>query len=78
MTLEELCRLNNHFAIDFQGAVNTRCPSCGDSQKVEQSILVNQTRANAVIVKGHNIQVVYGVQVTKMRRSVDEYLATVN
>lgn len=34
MTLEELCRLNNHFAIDFQGAVNTRCPSCGDSQKV--------------------------------------------
>lgn len=49
-----------------------------DSQKVEQSILVNQTRANAVIVKGHNIQVVYGVQVTKMRRAVDEYLATVN
>jgi len=33
MTIEELCKINKHYKISYDGAINTRCPFCGDSQK---------------------------------------------
>lgn len=46
----------------------------GDVSKVDQQVLKEQTGANGVIVKGENVQVVYGLQVTRVRKMVDKYL----
>ena len=45
-----------------------------DSSLVNESLLKNETAANGVIIKGENVQVVYGLRVTGVRKSVDEYL----
>lgn len=44
-----------------------------DASKVDQAVL-KDTGASGVIVKGENVQVVYGLQVTKVRKTVDQYL----
>jgi maltose/glucose PTS system EIICB component len=44
-----------------------------DTSKVDQSAL-KATGASGVIVKDKNVQVVYGLQVTKIRKAVDNYL----
>ncbi len=44
-----------------------------DTSKVNQSAL-KATGASGVIVKDKNVQVVYGLQVTKIRKAVDNYL----
>jgi PTS system maltose and glucose-specific IIC component len=36
--------------------------------------LRQETGASGVIVKNNNVQVVYGMQVNSIRKSVDEYL----
>lgn len=48
-----------------------------DPSKVNESILKNETGASGVITKGENVQVVYGLNVTQVRRSVDQYLGNV-
>lgn len=45
-----------------------------DPNKVNEAVLKNETGASGVVVKDENVQVVYGLQVNKIRRSVDEYL----
>ncbi len=45
-----------------------------DPNKVDENVLRQETGASGVIVKDKNVQVVYGLQVTKVRRSVDEFL----
>lgn len=45
-----------------------------DSSLVDESILKGQTGANAVVIKGENVQVVYGLRINGVRKSVDEYL----
>ncbi|SFH57426.1 PTS transporter subunit EIIC [Pisciglobus halotolerans] len=42
--------------------------------KVNENILKNETGASGIIIKDHNVQVVYGLQVNGIRKSVDEYL----
>lgn len=41
---------------------------------VDEQALKNETQASGVIIKGYNVQVVYGVQVGSIRKSVDEVL----
>lgn len=45
-----------------------------DPELVNESILKGETGASGVVVKDENVQVVYGLQVNKIRKSVDEYL----
>lgn len=45
-----------------------------DSSLVNEGLLKNETAANGVIIKGEDVQVVYGLKVTGVRKSVDEYL----
>lgn len=46
-----------------------------DSSLVDESTLTNATNANGVVIKDENVHVVYGLNVTKMRNAVDEFLA---
>lgn len=41
---------------------------------VNQEILKNETGASGVMINDENVQVVYGLQVNKIRKAVDEYL----
>lgn len=41
---------------------------------VQDAVLKNQTGANGVVKKGNNVQVVYGLKVTAVRKAVDAYL----
>ena len=41
---------------------------------VNEEVLKNQTGATAVIRKGKNVQVVYGLKVTAVRKAVDQEL----
>lgn len=41
---------------------------------VQEDVLKNQTGANAVIKKGKNVQIVYGLKVTAVRKAVDQEL----
>lgn len=41
---------------------------------VKEDVLKNQTAANGVIIKGSNVQVVYGLKVNAVRRAVDQAL----
>ncbi|MCX2839882.1 PTS transporter subunit EIIC, partial [Salinimicrobium sp. MT39] len=41
---------------------------------VDEAVLKGQTGANGVIIKDKNVQVVYGLQVTSVRKAVDNYL----
>ncbi|ALV21778.1 MAG: PTS transporter subunit EIIC [Carnobacterium sp.] len=41
---------------------------------VDEAILKNETGASGVIIKDQNVQVVYGLQVNSVRKSVDQYL----
>jgi len=41
---------------------------------VNEDVLKNETGASGVVVKDENVQVVYGLQVNKIRKSVDDYL----
>lgn len=45
-----------------------------DSSLVNEALLKNETAANGVVIKGENVQVIYGLRVTGVRKSVDEYL----
>lgn len=45
-----------------------------EPEKVDEAVLKNQTGASGVIIKDKNVQVVYGLQVTNIRKSVDSYL----
>lgn len=45
-----------------------------DPNLVDQQGLKNETQASGVVIKGNNVQVVYGVQVGSIRKSVDEVL----
>lgn len=45
-----------------------------DPDKVDDDVLKNQTGASAVIHKGKNVQVVYGLKVNAVRKAVDEEL----
>lgn len=45
-----------------------------DSSLVDTALLKEETQANGVIIKGDNVQVVYGLRVNGVRKSVDEYL----
>ena len=38
MDIRELCTKNNHYATDGFGTINTRCPFCGDSQKINHRV----------------------------------------
>lgn len=51
-----------------------------DPAKVNETTLKNETGASGVITKGENVQIVYGLNVTQVRKSVDDYLgnATTN
>ncbi|GAA0742643.1 PTS transporter subunit EIIC [Clostridium oceanicum] len=45
-----------------------------DSSLVKEELLKDETAANGVVIKGENVQVIYGLKVTSVRKSVDEYL----
>ena len=45
-----------------------------DPEKVNEGILKNETGASGIIRKGQNVQVVYGLQVNAIRKSVDTVL----
>lgn len=45
-----------------------------DTNKVNDEILMNKTDAKGVMKKGNNVQVVYGLTVTKVRENLDRYL----
>lgn len=45
-----------------------------DSSLVNKDLLKNETLASGVVIKGENVQVIYGLRVTGVRKSVDEYL----
>jgi PTS system maltose and glucose-specific IIC component len=49
-----------------------------DPSLVNESLLKDQTAASGVIIKGQNIQVVYGLKVTGIRKIVDEELGLVS
>lgn len=49
-----------------------------DPTKIDEAGLKNITNASGVVVKGQNVQVVYGLQVGSIRKSVDEVLGTAN
>ena len=42
--------------------------------KVDELALKNDTGASGVIIKNHNVQVVYGLQVESIRKAVDQFL----
>lgn len=48
-----------------------------DSGLVDEHTLKNETGASGVIVKGSNVQVVYGLQVNNIRKQVDQFLGKV-
>lgn len=41
---------------------------------VQEDVLKGQTAANGVVKKGNNVQVIYGLKVTSVRKAVDAYL----
>ncbi|MBH8582567.1 MULTISPECIES: PTS transporter subunit EIIC [unclassified Thermoactinomyces] len=43
-------------------------------EKVDETVLKNETGASGVIIRDQNVQVVYGLQVTNIRKAVDRYL----
>lgn len=43
-------------------------------EKVDADVLKQQTGASGVIIKDENVQVVYGLQVTNIRKAVESYL----
>ncbi|GLC79445.1 PTS transporter subunit EIIC [Lacrimispora brassicae] len=45
-----------------------------DPGLVQEEVLKNGTGANGVVKKGNNVQVIYGLKVTAVRRAVDEEL----
>ncbi|RGR81230.1 PTS transporter subunit EIIC [Heyndrickxia coagulans] len=45
---------------------------------VDEEVLKNATGASGVMKKGHNVHVVYGLQVTSVRKAVDQYLGRNN
>ena len=45
-----------------------------DTSLVDVDLLKNDTSATGVVIKGENVQVVYGLKVTSVRKGVDEYL----
>ncbi|NMH83132.1 PTS transporter subunit EIIC [Heyndrickxia coagulans] len=45
---------------------------------VDEGVLKNVTGASGVIKKDHNVHVVYGLQVTSVRKAVDQYLGRNN
>lgn len=45
-----------------------------EPEKVNEEVLRHETGASGVITKNKNVQVVYGMQVNSIRKSVDEYL----
>ena len=45
-----------------------------DPTKVDEAVLKNETGATGVMINDNNVHVVYGLQVNKVRRSVDQYL----
>ena len=45
-----------------------------DAEKIDEAKLKHETGASGVIKKGDNVQVVYGLNVNSVRKSVDEYL----
>lgn len=45
-----------------------------DPDLVEEDVLKNGTGANGVVKKGNNVQVIYGLKVTAVRKAVDEEL----
>ncbi|HEX9027176.1 MAG TPA: PTS glucose/sucrose transporter subunit IIB, partial [Clostridium sp.] len=49
-----------------------------DPSLVNESMLKNKTAASGVIIKGQNVQVVYGLKVTGVRKIVDEELGIVS
>ncbi|SFD29775.1 PTS transporter subunit EIIC [Clostridium uliginosum] len=49
-----------------------------DSSLVDQVILKSETAANGVIIKGQNVQVVYGLKVTGIRKEVDDELGLIS
>lgn len=48
-----------------------------DASKVNEDVLKTETGASGVVTKGENVQVVYGLNVTQVRRSVDQFLGNV-
>lgn len=45
-----------------------------NSEIVNETVLKEETGANAVIIKGENVQVVYGLKINAVRKAVDEVL----
>lgn len=45
-----------------------------DPSKVDEALLKNETGASGVMIKDQNVQVVYGLEVNKIRRAMDSYL----
>jgi PTS system maltose and glucose-specific IIC component len=43
-------------------------------EKVNEDVLKRETGASGVVIKDKNVQVVYGLQVTNIRKAVDSYL----
>jgi maltose/glucose PTS system EIICB component len=43
-------------------------------EKVNEEVLKRETGASGVVIKDKNVQVVYGLQVTTIRKAVDSYL----
>ncbi|WHY01318.1 PTS transporter subunit EIIC [Neobacillus sp. DY30] len=43
-------------------------------EKVNEEVLKKETGASGVVIKDKNVQVVYGLQVTNIRKAVDSYL----
>ncbi len=51
--------------------------SLANTDLVNEAILKEDTGASGVVVKGENVQVIYGLHVTKVREAVDEALGIV-
>lgn len=49
-----------------------------DPSKVNEAVLKNQTGASGVMITDQNVHVVYGMQVNKIRKNVDQYLKRVS
>lgn len=45
-----------------------------DTSLVNEAVLKDQTAANGVVIKGSNVQVIYGLKVNAVRRAVDKEL----
>lgn len=45
-----------------------------DPNKVDEAVLKGETGASGVVFKNKNVQVVYGLQVNKIRKSIENYL----